>query len=366
MLRGIIPATVEGAQMPCLPEFDDDDGGVTTPNDTITVDDLDTGSVVVNPDLVGRLSDRTVLANETILRALTDSISLGPGSLNDDVSDSLGATLTNRLDSIDREAVALAATLSRNAAEATTRTATRRTAFDGGVTLNTNILTGRGVDATATINTDILDAVTGVINRPTDTVADTIAERPSRLEFTDATRRVVSGEDVGRAALLNSTVGVAQQQGPNLPDIFDDFPKCPGKVLASPLWDTGEPVALGDRSQSDLIADLLADRGIKHGPLSDVVEVDSGLFIDGHVLMWVNRGLLNDEQVTARGVQIHYLDDEDTVLDVRPLRFSDLLTVTSLPPRWVDPTGPWIKELYPTFLYGQYSLAPASGGLREA
>ncbi|MEO1732510.1 MAG: hypothetical protein AAFR45_02600 [Pseudomonadota bacterium] len=354
MLRGIIPATVEGALMPCLPKLDDD-GGIVTPNDNVTTNTTPAGTVTIDRERFATLSDQPVLANEALLNALAESLTLGPGTLNDMQADRPaedGAGIEARLDT-NAFSTSFLGGLASDAA----LSSVRRTPFDGGVTINRDSFTAldatRDLDLVARVDADTLAGATA-------TLATTAPQQgPDRLNFTEATRRVQFGEPVGRAALLNATAGIAAQQtSPNLPDFFDNLPKCPGKVLASPLWDTGAPVALGDRSQSDAIADQLAERGVKHGPLSDVVEVDTGLFIDGHVLMWVNRGLLNDDQVTARGIMIHYLDANDTVLDVRPVRFSDLLSVTSLPPRWVDVNGPWLKEIYPTVFYGQYYLTP--------
>ncbi|WP_299655917.1 hypothetical protein [uncultured Tateyamaria sp.] len=315
-LRGIIPAVVEGGLVNCAPDPSDDipqvgDGFVgrdITGRPVFGTVNTDTGN-----DLeIGREELELNLDIGRTLRGVAPNLSLGTGTLNDGLT-----AATDR--------------------DVTTRAFTNRTSR-----LAERALVDRAVVGSfgSSRNVDNLTA--------------------ERLDLGEAARRLKQGLALDRSMLLGVANGTAHAAAtthvPGGPP--GDQPQCPGRVLASPLWDTGEPVVFGDLSRADEVADRLAELGVKHGPLSDVIEVDSGGIVDGHLLMWVNRGLLNDEQGTGRGLMIHFLDDDGNVLDVRPVRVSDLLSMTSMPPRWADLNGPWFEDLYHTVLYGQSRLSP--------
>ncbi|ABG33206.1 hypothetical protein CEP88_08080 [Roseobacter denitrificans] len=316
-MRGIVPAVVEGGLVDCAPEDRDGNlnrGGFETGRLTTGIRGGDlTGAIVTSGrDLTGTLNkiDETGIS-ALKMRTLTRNMSLGAGTLNK----SLGDKMT---------------------AKATLNTKLKRTA------------------EREKVNRAIAGSF-GTIS-PVDELS------AEHLELGEAIRRVTRGVEIQRSALLGVLAGAsaAGPHGTTVPGGGQvDEPKCPGRVLASPLWDTGAPVVFGDRSRSDEIADQLAALGLKHGPLSDVIEVDSGAILSGHVLMWVNRGLLNDDQQgTGRGLMIHFLDADGDILGMRPVRVSDLLTVTSLPANWMDMNGPWFEDLYHTVLYGQMRLSP--------
>lgn len=312
-LRGIVPAIVEGGLVDCAPEFEDD---------------FPPASGVDGPDITGRPLDLGIGTN------LLSGVSSALSAAELDVNISAAATRFSPNLSLG------VGTLNRGEA----------------LTLNTNVataaLTGR---SRVLAERALVDrAVIGSFGSAA-TVDTLTAER---LDFGEAVRRVSQGLVITRSTLLSATNGPATHatQLPGTTQV--DEPQCPGRVLASPLWDIGEPVVFGDLSRADEVADRLAELGLKHGPLSDVIEVDSGVILEGHVLMWVNRGLLNDDQGTGRGLMIHFLDEDGNVVDVRPVRVSDLLAVTSLPPRWADVNGPWFEDVYHTVLYGQSRLSP--------
>ncbi|WP_299550493.1 hypothetical protein [uncultured Tateyamaria sp.] len=310
-LRGIVPAVVEGGLVDCAPEFQDD---------------VPPTRGFVGRDITGRPLDLTIDTGR--LRNLSDALDPAELDLNTGIT-------TRRLN----PALSLGAgTLNRGATS------------DGDVATAT--LTGRTRRLAERALVD--RAVIGSFGSAA-TVDTLTAER---LDLGEAARRVAQGISITRSTLLSVTNGPATHAThvPGGPQV--DEPQCPGRVLASPFWDTGEPVIFGDVSRAGEVADRLSEMGVKHGPLSDVIEVDSGAILAGHVLMWVNRGLLNDDQGTGRGLMIHFLDDGGNVLDVRPVRVSDLLSVTSVPPRWADVNGPWFEDVYHTVLYGQSRLSP--------
>lgn len=174
----------------------------------------------------------------------------------------------------------------------------------------------------------------------------------------EAVRNFSLGSVVFRASLA-SWAAATKRGNP-------DGPSCDGRVLASPLWDVGMPVVLGDRSQSDAVAKELDLIGWKHGPLSDVIQIETGEIIHGAVLLYVNERLLNQDRGRGRFLMLHYLDETGAVLDERPVRFSDLLPGATLPPRWLDATGPWLEEVFHAVLYASTipARAPAIVGLK--
>ena len=172
-----------------------------------------------------------------------------------------------------------------------------------------------------------------------------------RLTLSQVVQNLAQGSAVHRASLAASLTD--NGDGGSNPD----GPNCDGRVLASPLWDTGQPVVFGDRSKSESIAAELDLIGHKHGPLSDVIDLATGEIAEGVILMWANERLLNRESGRGRNLTIHYLDRDGAVLDERPVLLSDMLMPgTLLPPRWIDMAGPWIEDVFHAVLYANTIL----------
>lgn len=188
------------------------------------------------------------------------------------------------------------------------------------------------------------------------------------LRLDDAVRGLVAGETVSRAALLGGLTAFADaasvaQPPAAAPPGSPDGPRCDGRVLASPMWDIGDPVVFGDRTKADVIAKELALLGHKHGPLSDVIRIDCGPVNDGAVLLWVNQRLVNRDTGRGQNLMLRYLDAKGGELGTRPVRVTDLLSVTPLPPRWIDFSGPWARDLFHAALYAQTALTGRSPAL---
>ncbi len=190
--------------------------------------------------------------------------------------------------------------------------------------------------------------------------SDTLDAPP--LSVNEVLRRLAAGEAIHRYSVLSSAQGAGRDTGGNAaslvarPPFNNNGPKCDGRILASPLWDVGKPVVFGNLQRADAIAEQLDSLGHQHGPLADVLRIETGAVLKGAILMWVNRELLNKERGRTHGLVIHFLDTADHLLDVRPVRFNDLISVATLPEHWIDPDGPWYTELYPAFAYGQVAL----------
>lgn len=191
------------------------------------------------------------------------------------------------------------------------------------------------------------------------TVRDEIPDVALKLD--DALARVGRGETVSRAALNQafSEIGdVAANTGAQdgLPSALFDGPQCDARVLASPMWDTGQPVVFGDRSQAESVADELTLLGHRHGPLSEVIAIDCGAITRGRILLYVNRTLLNTETSSDQGMMLHFLAADGTILGKCPVRVTDRVDLIGLPARWTDPSGPWIEDVFHVIYYGALRL----------
>lgn len=182
------------------------------------------------------------------------------------------------------------------------------------------------------------------------------------LRIDEAIRRLSIGEPVMRGAVFDMIGGLSSTEPVTLPPTTTarfnnpDGPFCDGRILASPLWDTGEPVVFGDLTQADAVKDELDQLDHAQGPLSDVIALESGAVTEGHLLMWVNRVHLNKETGRGRGLVLHFLDKSGVLLGVRPVRVTDRISIVGLPSRWSDLSGPWFEHVYRAVLYGQTRL----------
>ena len=180
------------------------------------------------------------------------------------------------------------------------------------------------------------------------------------LRIDEALRRIATGDIVNRSAILSGLTGIGEHTAAatttHVPGTDVDGPRCDGRVLASPLWDIGEPVVFGNRAQAESIAEQLGELGHKHGPLSDVVRLECGRVKNGAILLWVNERLLNKESGAGRNLMLLYRDGDGAVIGDRPVRVTDRVSLTGLPARWVDPSGPWVSDIYHTVLYAQARL----------
>jgi hypothetical protein len=182
-----------------------------------------------------------------------------------------------------------------------------------------------------------------------------------RVSVAEAIKRLNTGVTVDRSALFQgfanlerAAVGIAASTR----NVNPDGPQCQGRVLASPLWDVGKPVVFGDLTQSEAVQAELEELGHKHGLLADVIRVDCGRIVAGHVLMWAHRSLLNKDSGPGQLLMIHWLDAADKVIEEQPIRVSDLAAVAGLPASWVDLSGPWFEDVYHAVLYGQMRAQP--------
>lgn len=198
------------------------------------------------------------------------------------------------------------------------------------------------------------------------------------VNLEEAIRRVNTGSAILRSELLGSITGLGAVkaagsqsgtgtntattggQGSSKP-LFDG-PLCDGRILASPVWDIGLPVVFGNRANGDQIAQQLKELGHQHGPLSDVIRIDaSGQELQGvhkgALLIWANERFAGQRSGNdPDGLRVHYLDENNQRLGERVVTAADLVSITGVPARWTDTSGPWIDSIFHTVMYAQTNL----------
>lgn len=286
-LRGIVPAIILGAQVPCREK-------PRAPADNNNNDPR--VGPVINRDLINRnLIDRGVIGRATTV--LADRLRAG----------------------------ALAADATANAAANGSAFATRF---------------AREVD--------LLDAATaGSLGlRRTDRLD--IEPQP----LANALRQIAAGTAINRAALTQISAGVSVADAPiaaiavpiGTTGATTGKRNCTSRLLASPLFDIGEPIVFGDKSRAKDVAERLKKLEWEQGPLDDVIVVHSGPVVTGNVLLLARRDLPSNPN-SSRGLVLRFLDKKGGEIGRRPVTNADMISVVGIPPRWTDPNGPWIDPI---------------------
>lgn len=193
------------------------------------------------------------------------------------------------------------------------------------------------------------------------------------IKMDEALRRLGSGEAVLRSELLSglNALGVSAKDSAAAPlthragSASARVPSadrlCDGRILGSPLWDVGDPVVFGNQAAAEQIATELKQLRHPHGPLSEVIRIDSSHtdsqgIAAGALLIWANERHLGRTVGQTDVLTIHYRNDQNQLIGERPVMTSDLVSVVGLPARWTDMNGPWVRSVFHTVLYAQSHL----------
>jgi large repetitive protein len=224
-------------------------------------------------------------------------------------------------------------------------------------THGTNAATGAGVGAR--IEDEVAVAPTRFATRlnrelaalTSATAASVALRRTDRIDvapiaFADTIRQLATGTAINRAALNHFGAALAEPDHPPVGfAAATNVPKrCGSRLLASPQFDIGEPIVFGDKRQADIVRKRLDKLGYKHGPLDDVIVVDSGAIVDGRILLLARRDLPTSAN-NGRGLVLRFLTVDGDEFDRRSVTAADLLGMVGLPPRWIDATGPWVDPV---------------------
>lgn len=141
---------------------------------------------------------------------------------------------------------------------------------------------------------------------------------------------LAQGTAVSRADVLNALSATGAAGAGRRPD-------CQARMLQSPMLDDGTPQRFGDEKSAAAIADALKTQGIVHGPLDNVVIVETGPFKQARLLLLVpHRGL---------GVYVRVLDAGGARIDEHKVDAFDSVPPVILPDEWTRPDGPWAADV---------------------
>lgn len=168
------------------------------------------------------------------------------------------------------------------------------------------------------------------------------------LDLSGAIRQLASGVSIHRAALTQfGTTALLREGGADMASMSAVAPaprRCGSRLLAAPQFDIGAPVVFGDKRRAEEVSKKLELSGHKHGPLDDVVVVDSGPVVDGKILL-LSRHDLPKTANSMRGLVLRFLDKDNHEIARHQVTAADLLAVVGVPPRWTDAAGPWVDPV---------------------
>jgi hypothetical protein len=153
------------------------------------------------------------------------------------------------------------------------------------------------------------------------------------LTVTDVLSRGVSGQPVSRSVLSLATLAAAAvapaRQG------------CLGKALASPVFDDGKLIAIGNQAFGPTVKDAWAQLGFRPGPLDDAVVVETGEFQYARFLLFVPARF-----VVPQVILVAASDASDNFGDQHIVTSADQVPPGSLPASWTDASGPWRNDTF--------------------
>ena len=142
-----------------------------------------------------------------------------------------------------------------------------------------------------------------------------------------------------------ATVGVAQI--------------CQTRVLEAPIFDDGRLIVFGNVNRdSQRVADALKRAAVTHGPLNDVVVLNTGGFVDAAILLFVRRQFFEGNPMVVRT-----LAQDGSELSRVAVTVADRVAAKPLPAHWTDPSGPWAIDVQDLLGWMQ---DPRAGGYEPA
>lgn len=117
---------------------------------------------------------------------------------------------------------------------------------------------------------------------------------------------------------------------------------CHGRILRSPLHDTGTPAPLGSRDDRRLVDRTWSELGFEPSELADTVRLGT----EGGFRSLVLLLLAPLERVHGELLWVRYLGPEGAEISRQPVTGGDQVRPgRPLPSRWTDPGGPWAASI---------------------
>lgn len=157
------------------------------------------------------------------------------------------------------------------------------------------------------------------------------ADTSQRVDIADVARRVRLGDALSRGALQNLGVGRGVRPAPR---------HCQARMLASPIFDIGLPVAFGNPAATNLVKLAWAKLGFKPSSLWNAVRVDTGSC--KYAVFWL---LVRQDLLKANRIVVRACGPDGKVLKTHVVTSADLPALATLPQSWKDTDGPWYEPL---------------------
>jgi large repetitive protein len=156
------------------------------------------------------------------------------------------------------------------------------------------------------------------------------------LTVADVVQRFSAGQAVSRAS-LSQLILAHGTPSPGARNGSAAVPReCFGWALASPIFDDGRPVDIGDQAREPAVVAAWNQREFKPGPLDDAVVFNFGPFEYARFYLWIPTRLMYGEAVTVAAC-----DANDHFYYEHVITHADALPAATLPSTWTDPASPW-------------------------
>ena len=165
--------------------------------------------------------------------------------------------------------------------------------------------------------------------------AATVPDEP--LTIADMIQRFSAGQPVSRASMSRLLLS---RDVPS-PGPAAVAPECFGWALASPVFDDGRPVDVGDQAREPAVVAAWSQRGFRPGPLDDAVVLNFGPFEYARVYLWVPTRMLD-----AQAIAVGACDANDHFSQLHVISAADALPTVTLPSTWTDPASPWEPAVF--------------------
>ena len=118
-------------------------------------------------------------------------------------------------------------------------------------------------------------------------------------------------------------------------------PLCEVRLLSAPVCDDGRAIVFGNPQKQTEVEAALAEAGVTHGPLDEVVVLKTGAYQYTRLLLFSWAFLVKAERLIVRSLDAEGNEINQVVVSLQDHELSESL----LPSTWSDPQGPWYDSI---------------------
>ena len=154
------------------------------------------------------------------------------------------------------------------------------------------------------------------------------------LAVDQAMQRIAMGQPISRSTLSSLKFAA--------PSARASAPGCFGWALASPIFDSGDVISMGDKTLAGIVKEEWGARHFKPGPLDDAVVFDfGGEFEYASFYMWVPERFLDSGLVIVAAS-----DANDNLSNAHPIVAADHIPPQTLPSSWTAAASLWEPAVF--------------------